>query len=88
MGSDARLHRDDWFNKVDEIFRAKHLGTGRYKKNDEQIFEHINTYNGVTNAIGNAKRRMSDYCVGKIEPSKYDPGVTLHILVEELLSYL
>lgn len=48
----------------------------------------MNTYDGVNTAIKAAKRRMADFDTGKYRPSEYDPGTTVHLLVEELKQYL
>lgn len=45
-------------------------------------------FGGVRTAIKNAKRRMADFDSKMDKPSKYAPGTTVHILVEELRGYL
>ena len=37
--SDAALHRHQWNEKLDELFRQNHLGKGTYQKNYENIYE-------------------------------------------------
>ena len=37
--SDAALHRHQWNEKLDELFRQNHLGNGTYQKNYENIYE-------------------------------------------------
>lgn len=86
--SDSALHRHEWNQKLDEIFKHYSLGDGTYRKNYENIYEIVNTYDGVNTAIKNAKRRMSDYNSQKDKPSQYDPGTTVYRLVENLKSYL
>lgn len=86
--SDSALHRDDLCKKLDDIFKAYGLGDGTYKKNYEDIYNLVNTYNGVNTAIKNAKRRMASFKNGINKPSEYDPGTTVYILVEELKTYL
>ncbi len=86
--SDAALHRDLWREKLDEIFKQYQLGDGTYQKNYENIYDMVNTYDGVNTAISNAKRRMAEFRTGKDKPSKYDPGTTVHELVSELKAYL
>lgn len=86
--SDSALHRHEWNQKLDEIFKQYNLGDGSYRKNYENIYEIMNTYDGVNTAIKNAKRRMSDYNSQKDKPSQYDPGTTVYSLVESLKSYL
>lgn len=85
--SDSALHRSDWEEKLKELFARNNLGNGTYNKNDEEIFEIMNSFEGPKAAIKNAKQRMAKFKQGK-KPSEYDPGTTVHILVEELLGYL
>lgn len=86
--SDSALHRDIWTNKLDEIFKEYHLGNCTYRKNDENIYDLVNTFDGVNNAIKNAKRRMASFREGIDKPSEYDPGTKVHELVQELKKYL
>lgn len=86
--SDSALHRDEWNKKLDEIFRTYNLGTGKYQKNYEEIYQMIDIYNGVSTAIKNAKRRMASFGRSECKPSEYNPGTTVYLLVEELLKYL
>lgn len=86
--SDAALHRNQWNEKLDEIFKKYELGDGCYRKNYEDIYALVNSYDGVNTAIKNAKRRMAEYEKGGYESSEYDPGTMVHQLVEELKKYL
>ena len=86
--SDSALHREDWNEKLNEIFKQYSLGNGTYQKNYEDIYNMVNIYDGVNTAIKNAKRRMADYEKSMNKPSKYDPGTTVYYLVEELKQYL
>ena len=86
--SDVALHRDEWNEKLDEIFKKWNLGDGKYKKNYENIYNMLNDFGGVTTAIKNAKCRMKEFDYVKHKPSEYDPGTTVHELVEELNRYL
>lgn len=86
--SDSALHRNDWNKKLDEIFRKYNLGDGTYHKNYENIYTLMNCQEGVDMAIRNAKRRMADFDNREYKPSEYDPGTTVHKLVEMLKKYL
>ncbi len=86
--SDSALHRDDWNEKLDEIFEEYQLGDGKYRKNYEDIYDMVNRLDGVNTAIKNAKRRMAGYDEEQMKPSEYDPGTTVYKLVEELKRYL
>lgn len=84
--SDAALHRDEWNVKLNEIFAENGFGDGTYQKNYEEIYNIVDTYDGVKTAIKNAKRRMAEFHGNK--PSEFDPGTTVYKLVEELIRYL
>lgn len=86
--SDSALHRDDWNKKLDEIFEQYQLGDGTYKKNYEDIYNLVNSFDGVNTAIKNAKRRMVSFRHDVDNPSEYDPGTMVYKLVEELKVYL
>ena len=64
------------------------MGNCTYRKNDENIYDLVNTFDGVNNAIKNAKRRMASFREGIDKPSEYDPGTKVHELVQELKKYL
>ena len=86
--SDAALHREVWNEKLDDIFRQYSLGDGSYRKNYDNIYELVNTFNGVDTAIKNAKRRMFAFNADTDRPSEYDPGTAVYELVQDLKSYL
>lgn len=86
--SDSAFHRDDWCDKLDDIFRKYELGNGTYQKNYGDIYALVNTYDGVNTAIKNAKRRLDAFRDGKDRPSEYDPGTTVYKLVQELKKFL
>lgn len=86
--SSAALHRDDWVQKLNEIFKEYGIGDGSYHKNYEDIYNMVNIYDGVNTAIRNAKRRMSEFDEKKNKPSQFDTGTTVYKLVEKLKSYL
>lgn len=86
--SDSALHRHEWNQKLDEIFKRYELGDGIYRKNYENIYELVDVYDGVNTAIKHAKRRMADFDPQKMKPSEYDPGTQVYLLVEKLKSYL
>lgn len=86
--SDSALHRDEWNAKLDEIFKQYNLGDGTYQKNYEEIYHMVNINDGVNTAIKHARRRMGGYKEDMHCPSEYDPGTTVHELVEALKGYL
>jgi hypothetical protein len=86
--SDSGLHRDQWNEKLNQIFQENKLGEGTYKKNYEDIYDMVNSYDGVNMAIRNAKRRMAGFDKMRDRASEYDPGTMIYKLVENLKSYL
>lgn len=85
--NDSALHRDDWCEKLNKIFKDFNIAEGKYHKNYDNIYELVDKYGSVEQAIKNTKRRMKNYNEDK-KPSNYDPGTTVHLLVEDLLSYI
>lgn len=86
--SDSALHRHDWNEKLNEIFKQYNLGDGTYRKNYDNIYDLVNVYDGVNSAIRNAKRRMAGFVDERDIPSQYDPGTMVYKLVEDLKRYL
>lgn len=86
--SDSSLHRHVWNKKLDDIFKQYCIGEGVYRKNYEDIYNLVDSFDGVNTAIKNAKRRMSQFRSGIDKPSEYNPGTTVHELVQELKRYL
>lgn len=75
--------------RAEEIIKKNNTKKSGYEKNDESIYHVVNVHDGANTAIRNAKRRMENfYKYEKSKPSEYDPGTTVHLLVEELLQYL
>lgn len=86
--SDSALHRDEWCRKLDQVFAQYNLGDGCYRKNYDDIYAIVDSFQGVDTAIRYAKRRMSDFDDNRDLPSKYDPGTKVYELVTELKKYL
>lgn len=86
--SDSALHRKVWSTKLNELFQQYNLGDGTYHKNYTDIFNMVTINDGMNTAIKNAQRRMSGFNNKKISPSVYDPGTTVHKLVQDLKRYL
>jgi hypothetical protein len=86
--SDAALHRYDWNSKLDELFKQYNLNSGKYDKNLEQHYYMLDSFGGVDTAIKHARRRMSKFKNDKGQPSTFDPGTTVFLLVEALREYL
>ncbi len=86
--SDTALHRDVWNEKLNNIFAQYKLGDGTYKKNYEDIFDLVNSFDGVNTAIKNAEHRMLSFRNNVDKPSEYNPGTMVYRLVQELKVYL
>ncbi len=86
--NDSALHRKDWCEKLDEVFKKLNVPNGKYEKNISNIYSIVNEFGSVHTAISNAKRRMSNYIESAENPSDYDPGTTVYLLVSELIKYL
>lgn len=86
--SDSDLHRSQWNEKLSELFIKNNLSTSGYKKNLDNLYELLESIDGIKTAIGNATRRMADYRDGIDKPSEICPGTTVHELVEELYDYI
>ena len=86
--SDANLHRQKWNSKLDELFKSRRLSKDGYDKNIENLYELLDSFGGVQVAMKHAKKRMDGFDSKIDKPSKYAPGTTVHILVEELREYL
>lgn len=59
--SDSALHRDEWNEKLDAIFKEYGIGNCVYQKNYKDIYHMVNQNDGVNTAIKHAKRRMADF---------------------------
>lgn len=86
--SDSALHRNEWNDKLTGLFKKYGLGKEEYHKNNERIYQMVDSYGGVNLAIKNAKRRMSGFNQSNCKPSEYDPGTTVHLLIEDLKKFL
>lgn len=86
--SDSDLHRSQWNKKLNDLFKMHHLTEHGYKKNLANLYTLLDSIDGVTTAIKNAKHRMTDYREGIDKPSEISPGTTVYLLVEQLLNYI
>lgn len=86
--SDAALHRNEWIEKLNCLFKQFNLNGGKYSKTCKNIYSIMDKNDGVNNAIKNAKKRMLNFNPDENKPSEYDPGTTVYKLVEDLIEYL
>ena len=80
---DSQINRSDCIKKINENFKKEDLG--RYKKNDEKLYEKLKPY--LKNAIENAKWLDSKYSNKKL-PSQMNPCTKVYQLVELLNKYI
>lgn len=85
--SDSALHRDDWVDKLSDVFRELQIDSNGYKKSNPNIFKIVTTYGSLKSAIGNAKRINKNYSKTD-KPSACDPCTTVHNLLLALEPYL
>lgn len=81
------INRHQYIDKLNEYFRFYGINGGKYEKNIEAIYEVLNTYGEVTNAIKYAKKLEKTFEEG-ITPSNRIPSTQIHHLIEELFDYL
>lgn len=82
----SALHRDIWFEKVDETLQA--WGLGRYTKNMENMFSVFAADGRLKVAMRNATQIRREYQSKDIPPSRRDPCTAVDELVRSLEEYL
>lgn len=85
----SAIHRYQYNEKLDRYFSEKHINSGRYEKNLEDIFEILCTHGDLKLAIKRSRTLQDYFKEQHIKlPAQMNPCTTVHELVEELLSYL
>lgn len=87
---DTDQQRCKWIADLKKLFKTHNLSKDGYEKNIENLYELLKNFKGggIQTAIKNAKKRMAKFDSKIDKPSKYVPGTTVYILVEELRKYL
>ncbi len=85
--SDAALHRDDWVNKLSDLFKKWGINAAGYQKNDPKIFE-IATNSGSLKAAVNSATRVENTYPNTTPPSQCDPCTKVQHLILELKPYI
>lgn len=85
--SDSALHRDDWVEKLSDIFKKWGISKTGYLKNDPNIFNLVITHGSLKAAVNNATRIEKSYDE-KTKPSQCDPCTTVHHLIMELKPFI
>ncbi len=81
--SDSALHRNDWMNKLSEIFTSWGIREEGYEKNLGNLYEIVSTYGDFPRALANAQRMRERFDDSRV-PSLRDPCTTVDLLVGEL----
>ena len=87
MYSDSALHRTEWVNKLNQLFKDQGICQKGYDKNDPQLFNHITEKGSIKNAIRNARKIDQQYNENQL-PSKRDPCTKIYQLLEELSPWI
>ncbi len=85
--SEAALHRDEWCDKLDKVFKARKINKSGYDKTDRDLFIHAAANGGLRNAIRNAERIDRNYHDSRL-PSKCDPCTKVYFLLRELEQWI
>lgn len=84
---DSALHRDDWCEKLDVLFKERGIREEGYEKNLSDLYTLVSAYGDVDMAIRSAAKIRARY--GEVSsPSACDPCTTVDLLVSELRSYI
>lgn len=85
--ADSALHRDDWVEKIDALFKARGISDEGYHKNDPNVFHYATTYGSLKAAISNASRIEASY-PSRRPYSLCDPCTSVHHLILKLKPFL
>ena len=85
--SDSALHRSQWCQKLDDLFKSNKISEVGYEKNLPNIFDIVTKHGSIKFAISSAIRIERSYN-NSIPPSKRDPCSTVYKLIQELKPYI
>lgn len=85
--SDSALHRDDWVDKLDDIFKSYGIDENGYSKNNPDIFDIVIGSGSLKSAVQSASRVNQNYDFTQ-KPSQCDPCTRVHELIIELKPYI
>ena len=88
--SEAALHRDEWEQKLDELFKKRKTDPQGYRKSDQEIFDKVTAGGNLKRAVQNSARieRLHRERGKNKMPSQCDPCTTVHHLIKELEPWL
>ena len=83
----TNIGRKQYNNKLDEYFKSNSINGGKYEKNIKNIYEILDQYSDISNAIKYAKKLEKGW-VKESSYAKMNPATTVYKLVEDLFEYL
>ena len=85
--ADSALGRDDWEEKINDIFRKRKIDPNGYHKNDPEIFTKATQNGNLGEAVRHAAKIESMY-EPDLQPSLCNPCTKVHHLIRELAPYI
>ena len=85
--SDSALHRGEWVEKLDKLFKQKKISSDGYAKNDSKVFTIATTHGSLKSAVNYAAGIEKTY-PPNTKPSQQDPCTKVHHLILELKPYI
>ena len=82
--SDAALHRKDWADKLDAIFKERGIRASGYKKNLDNLYELVTKHGDEALAIRSARSLHKRFQDQGLKPSQSNPCTTVYQLVESI----
>lgn len=84
---DTGITRSQYIKRLNAIFKKRSIKSGKYEKNQEDIYYVLKEFGSIDFAIKNAKKLLEQSCEN-FSPAKMNPATTVFKLVEELQEYL
>jgi hypothetical protein len=84
---DTGITRQDYIEKLKDIFTKKNINNGKYVKNMPEIHTILTTFGDQKSAIKHATKLRELFCNDKSFANQ-NPSTTIHLFVQELEEYL
>lgn len=85
---EAPLGREDWNQKLAEVYESRQIAEGTYDPASPQLYFLATGQGSIDRAIKHARERMVQFTPRNSTSSQFDPGTTSFVLAEQLLEYL
>ena len=85
--ADSAINRDDWEEKISDIFKRRKINPKGYHKNDPNVFTIATEKGSLKDAVKRAQKIESTYPAGTL-PSRCDPCTKVHHLILELAPFI